>query len=81
VINDVDELGEARYLISKLYAMTVNQSVAVAQQEQANKNLETRMKQVDTINFCFFPIKKLELQQITIYVSSFNEELSQVTKF
>jgi len=46
VINEVEELGEARYLISKLYAMTVNQSMAVAQQEQANKNLEARMKQV-----------------------------------
>ncbi|XP_059472977.1 kinesin-like protein KIF21A [Neocloeon triangulifer] len=50
VINEVDELGEAKYLLSKLYLMTVNQSVAVSQQEQANRNLETRLKQLEQKN-------------------------------
>ncbi|CAB3377766.1 Hypothetical predicted protein [Cloeon dipterum] len=50
VINEVDELGEAKYLLSKMYAMTINQSVAVAQQEQSNRNLETRLKQLEQKN-------------------------------
>jgi replicative DNA helicase len=47
VINEVEELGEARYLISKLYAMTVNKCITAAQQQQEKKNAELHLVQVN----------------------------------
>jgi hypothetical protein len=47
VINEVEELGEARYLISKLYAMTVNKCITAAQQQQEKKNAELNFFQVN----------------------------------
>lgn len=46
MVNEVGELGEARYLITKLYTMTVNQSCAAAQYQQTVQQLESRIKQV-----------------------------------
>jgi hypothetical protein len=51
VINEVDELGEARYLISKLYAMTVNKSITAAQQQQEKLNAEYNFQQVNVLYF------------------------------
>jgi hypothetical protein len=61
VINEVDELGEARYLISKLYAMTVNKSITAAQQQQEKVNAEYNFRQVKKSLY-------LILESITIFL-------------